>query len=469
MRSTRTASKIENILILGIGGIGFYLAKRLTQEGYTVTAIESNTKLIREANDALDAKIIEGNAMQIGYWKQAQAGKMDLSIAVTDNDAVNMVASFIADKFEIETKIARVRSMEYGESESFLKKEDFKIDLVIHPEELVAQEIARLVMRTSTNDVVDIGEGEIKVLSVRVDANSPLVNKSIKDISATFNDFKYRIVAIARGINTLIPRGDDTVLPYDQVFFILKRENMPALLEALGIGQHTVQRIMLIGGGMVGRRVAELLEKKFSIKMIEKDQSKAEILASTLTDTEVLQGDGTDADSLVLAGLLDTDTFIATTGDNETNIIGCLLAKHIMNRTNRDPQGSQGKTIALVNKEDYLVLSATIGLDVALNTKISAANEILKFIRRSELLSVAHLHGVDAEVVEFEAAPKSQITKKPLRKLESVLRDKGLLIGGLFRENEWIIAEGDTQVEAYERVIVICKSTSLHQARQLFA
>ncbi len=469
MQSTLTASKIDNILILGIGGIGFYLAKRLTQEGYTVTAIESNPKLIREANDALDAKIIEGNAMQIGYWKQAQAPKMDLSIAVTNNDAVNMISSFIADKFDIGLKIARVRSMEYGESESFLKKEDFKIDLVIHPEELVAQEIARLVMRTSANDVVDVGEGEIKVLSVRVDANSPLVNKTIKEISATLNGFKYRIVAIARGINTLIPRGEDIVLPYDQVFFILKREHMPTLLSELGLEQHSVQRVMIVGGGMVGRRVTELLQKKFNVKLIEKNPAKAETLASTLTDTEVLQGDGTDADTLILAGLLDTDTFISTTGDNETNIIGCLLAKHIMNRTNRDPKGSQGKTIALVNKEDYLVLAATIGLDVALNTKISAANEILKFIRRSELLSVAHLHGVDAEVVEFVASPKSQITKKPLRKLENVMREKGILIGGLFRESEWIIAEGDTQIQAYERVIVICKSTSLKEARQLFA
>jgi trk system potassium uptake protein TrkA len=463
------ASKIENILILGVGGIGFYLAKRLTQEGYTVTAIESNTELINNANDALDAKIIEGNAMQIGYWKQAQAAKIDLSIAVTDNDAVNMVASFIADKFEIDTKIARVRSMEYGDSESFLKKEDFNIDLVIHPEELVAQEIARLVMRSSANDVVDVGEGEIKVMSVRVDTNSPLVNKTIQDISATFNDFKYRIVAIARGINTLIPRGDDTILPYDQVFFILKRDHMPSLLETLGIEQHRVQRIMLVGGGMVGRRVAQLLEKKFNVKLIEKNPAKAERLASILTGTEVLQGDGTDADALVLAGLLDTDTYISTTGDNETNIIGCLLAKHIMNRTNVDPKGTQGKTIALVNKEDYLVLAATIGLDVALNTKISAANEILKFIRRSELLSVAHLHGVDAEVVEFVASPKSPITKKPLRKLENVMREKGLLIGGLYRGSGWIIAEGDTEIQAYERVIVICKSTSLKQARQLFA
>ncbi len=463
------ASKIENILILGVGGIGFYLAKRLTQEGYAVTAIESNTELINNANDTVDAKIIEGNAMQIGYWKQAQAAKMDLSIAVTDNDAVNMVSSFIADKFEIETKIARVRSMEYGESESFLKKEDFKIDLVIHPEELVAQEIARLVMRSSANDVVDVGEGEIKVMSVRVDTNSPLVNKTIQEISATFNDFKYRIVAIARGINTLIPRGDDTILPYDQVFFILKREHMTSMLNALGIEQHRVQRVMLVGGGMVGRRVSQLLEKKFNVKLIEKNPAKAERLASILTGSEVLQGDGTDADTLVLAGLLDTDTYISTTGDNETNIIGCLLAKHIMNRTNVDPKGTQGKTIALVNKEDYLVLAATIGLDVALNTKISAANEILKFIRRSELLSVAHLHGVDAEVVEFVASPKSQITKKPLRKLENVMREKGLLIGGLYRGSGWIIAEGDTEIQAYERVIVICKSTSLKQARQLFA
>ena len=149
------------------------------------------------------------------------------------------------------------------------------------------------------------------------------------------------------------------------------------------------------------------------IILIENNPERAEELASDLKNTQVIQGDGTDANILVMAGLDTTESFIATTGDNETNIVSSLLAKHLMNRNNIDPLGGYGKTIALVNKEDYLVLASTIGLDIALNAKISAANEILKFIRRNELLSVAHLHGVDAEVIELLAAPGSEIASKP--------------------------------------------------------
>jgi trk system potassium uptake protein TrkA len=165
--------------------------------------------------------------------------------------------------------------------------------------------------------------------------------------------------------------------------------------------------------------------------------------------------------------MLDMDTFVTATGENETNIVSCLLAKHLMNMQNPDSHGQQGKTIALVNKEDYLVLAATIGLDIVLNKKILAGNEILKFIRRGELLSVAHLHGVDAEVVEFVVAPNSPITHKPLSKLGSSLDEK-FIIGGVFRDGGWKIAVGDTQIHDDERVIVICTSLQLKNVRKLF-
>ena len=179
----------ENILILGLGGVGYYLAKRLVHEGYGITVIESEGKLARLADGDLDARLIQGNAMSIQCWREADAEKMDYLIAVTDNDAVNMLASIIADRFGIQRKIARVRSLEFGDKDSVLKAKDLKIDLIIHPEELTAQEIVRLIKIRAGNDIIDIAEGAIQVMATRIHETSPLAYKKLKEISKIYHGF----------------------------------------------------------------------------------------------------------------------------------------------------------------------------------------------------------------------------------------------------------------------------------------
>ncbi len=459
---------IQNILILGAGGVGYHIAKRLTHEGYAVTIVESDRDLVRVTAENLDVRTIEGNAMETASWKKAQVEKMDLVIATTNDDAVNMIAALIADRFGVKYKIVRNRSLDFGETGELLGKKDLCIDLMVNPEELVAQEIARLIQRTAANDVIEIGGNQMKVLAIRVAERSPLAHRQLMEIAKIYNEFPFRVVAIGRGITTIIPGGKHVVLPLDQIFILARSEDIPKLMNLMGISQQNIQNLMILGGGLIGSRIANLLERTVQIKLIEKNAKRAQELATTLSSTTVLHGDGTDANALALAGLLDMETFIATTGDNETNIISCLLAKHLINKQHRDPKGSRGKTIALVNKEDYLVLASTIGLDIALNAKISAANEILKFIRRSELLAVAHLHGVDAEVIELVAAHDSPITRKPLYKLHSLLENGSILIGGVFRRNQWEVAVGKTQIQNGDRVIVVCTSLNLKKVRKLF-
>ncbi|MGD8229506.1 MAG: Trk system potassium transporter TrkA, partial [Desulfobacteraceae bacterium] len=414
----------ENILILGLGGVGYYLAKRLVHEGYEITVIESEGKLVRNAEGDLDARMIQGNAMSIQCWREADAANMDYLIAVTDNDAVNMMASMIADRFGIQRKIARVRSLEFGDKDSILNAKDLGIDLVIHPEELTAQEIVRLIKIRAGNDIIDVAEGDIQVMAIRIHETSPLAYKKLKEISTIYHGFSFRVVAVARGITTIIPGGEQELLPQDQVFIMATSKDLPQLMELAGVEQQRRHRVMILGGSLVGRRVAELLEKTIEVKLIEKDEEYAKELSSILKHVEILRGDGSNANVLLRAGLLDMDTFITATEDNETNIMSCLLAKHLMTTHNERSEGKQSKSIALVNKEDYLVLAATIGSDIALNKKILAGNEIIKFIRRGELLSVAHLHGFDAEAVEIIAAPNSLITRKPLSKLDAEYRGK---------------------------------------------
>jgi trk system potassium uptake protein TrkA len=457
----------EKILILGLGGVGSYLAKRLVHEGYAVTAIEPDSRLVRHTDGHLDARLIQGSAMDMNCWKEASAKQIDVLIAVTNNDAVNMMAAMIADRFGIPLKVARVRSTDFGSPDSILKAEDLKIDLIIHPEELAAQEIVRLVERTAGNEIIDIADGQTQVMATRIPNESPLAHQTLKTLSRTHDSFPFRVVAIARGITTIIPGGDNKIMPQDQVLFMATEKDMPKLMALTGVKQQRRHRVMILGGGLVGSRVAELMGKDVQVKIVEKDEARASELCYRLDHAEVLHGDGSDAEALDLAGLSEMDTFITATGENETNIMSCMLAKHMMETSNGDGVVKERKTISLVNKEEYLVLAATSGTDIALNKKILAANEILKFIRRGELLSVAHLHGFDAEVVEILAAPDSPITRIPLSRMDPFFYGK-ILIGGVYREGRWNIAVGDTRILPNERVIVFCKSMHLKDVQKLF-
>ncbi|MCD6389193.1 MAG: Trk system potassium transporter TrkA [Desulfobulbaceae bacterium] len=457
----------ESILILGLGTIGLHLAKRLVHEGYEVTVIEPKSELISYADENFDARLITGSAMAIGCWQEANAKAMDFLIAVTDNDAVNMVSAIIADRFNIECKIARVRSLDFGHQNSVIKGEDLKIDLFIHPEELAAQEIVRLIKRTAGDEIIDIALGQMQVMATRIDEESPFAHKNLIEISRDYNDFPFRVVAIARGITSIIPGGRDEILPQDQVLIMASTEDLPKVMKLAKVKQERRQRVMILGGGLVGSRIAKLLGKTVQVKLLEKDEKRAEELAATLIDTEILYGDGSDKDVLEAAGLQEMDTFIASSGKDETNIMSCILVKHLTESQNVGKAKKRIKTISLVNKEEYVVLASTSGSDIALNKKILAGNEILTYIRRSEMLSMSHMHGFDAEVVDLIAAPNSPITQKPLFKLDKALAGH-IIIGSVFHDGKWETAIGSTHIQAGQRVIVICKSPSLKKVRELF-
>ena len=468
MMFKKKKKSVENALVLGLGGIGSYLGKRLVDEGYAVTIIENDREPLNRADGKLDARLIKGDAMSVACWQEANAQNMDLLIAVTDNDAVNMVASMIGHRHGIRRKIARVRSLEFSDQEGSFSQQELHADLLIHPEEIASQAIHRLVERTAGNEIIEIADGQCQVLAVPVTASSPIAHRTLAEIAQLYSSFHFRVVACARGIRTLTLRGDLEILPNDQIFIMARTEDLPELMQMAGVQTRAVHRVMILGGGLVGRRVAELLGKSMNVKLIERDAQTCSELCESLRHTEVLHGDGSDADVLALAGILEMDVFIATTGSDETNIVSCLLAKHLMNRQNRDPQGSMGKTIAMVNKEDYVVLATTIGLDVALNKKMLAGSEILRFIRRGELLSVARLHGVETEAVEVEASPGSKITRRPLSKLSALLDGK-ILIGGVRRNGQWQIGLGDTQIGPGERVIVVAHPRLLKDLPRLFS
>ena len=240
-----TPKRFKNILLVGLGGVGFYLAKRLAHEGHALTIIERDPDLIRRADAEVDARVIRGDAMSFRSWEDAGAAQHDYLIAVTDNDAVNTMSALIADKYGIRRKIARVRSLELWQRKTILSAEDFKLDLVIRPEETAAMEIARLLKMRAGNVIIDVGKGYMEVMALRIDEGSMLAHTRIRDIAKNHEADYFRIVAIARGINTIIPGGDDELLPHDHAFILVLNEDLPRLMKLTGVSHERRHRVMI--------------------------------------------------------------------------------------------------------------------------------------------------------------------------------------------------------------------------------
>jgi len=454
----------ERILLVGLGGVGYHLARRLSQDGHHLTIIEQEPTQIARADAELDARLIPGDAMDVACWRRAEASTMGTLIAVTDNDAVNVLAAQIGHHLGIRQKIARIRSLAVWEESPLISAADLSIDLVIRPEELAAEEIHRLLKMRAGNVVVDVGEGEMQVVATHVTPSSPLCRHSVRELAALNGHLDFRIVCVARDINTIIPDGDFKILPDDHVYILGHCHDMPALMKLAQLTHDARHNVLIVGGGLIGERVAALLQDTYPVTLLEQNAERAEVLSHRLRKTECLHGDGSEADVLIQAGLMTTDTIVAATSDNETNIITSVLAKHLMEHRSPDPHSEHVKTIALVQREEYLVLASAMGADVAVNKKVLASNEILRFIRRGQVLAVAHLHGCDAEVVELVADAGSRVTQRPLQDLDLT----GIIIGAVYRGGAWKIATGTTRLATGERAVGICSSLRLGELQALF-
>ncbi len=276
------------------------------------------------------------------------------------------------------------------------------VDVAIQPEEETAKEIVLLIKRSAATDVLEFAQNRVQLIGIRLDAKCPVLNQTIRHVSQQFPDYVFRAVAILRNNKTIIPSGDDLYLQRDQVFFLAETENIIKVVELMGKSEEKLKRIMILGGRNIGRATARLLEKEndLEIKLIEVNPHKTLRIADELHRTLVIQGDGRSFDLLAAEGILETDALVSVTNDEETNILTSLLAKHL----------GVNKTIALVNREEYLPLMAPIGVNAAVNINLITSNSILRLIRRGDVVSLASLPGVDAHIVEFLVPRAARIT-----------------------------------------------------------
>ena len=443
------------IIIVGAGEVGFHIASRLSLENKDVIVIEKNADALRRILENLDVQTIEGCGSNPVILEKAGIKEADILLAVTDSDEANLVASLFASILSPATvKLARIRGEEYLMYQDALTQDPYRIDVMINPEVEAVKTVVRLLQVPGAVDVGEFADGRIKVIGVRLDADCSVTGTKLVDLKEKTGNKKILVAAISRNEKLIIPSGDDQVLEGDLIYFVSEKKELEGALKIFGKRAEPLDRVLLVGGGNLGFRLAKALEG-FSIhtKLIEKDPDRCRELAENLDKVVVLQGDGSDQRLLQEENIQDMDVVATLTGDEETNILTSLLAKRM---------GAQ-KTVTRISRFSYFPLVSAIGLEHIVSPRLAAINTILQYVRRGKVLSAMALKGEEAEALEAVALETSDIVGKPLQQIPF---PKGALVVAIIRGDEVIIPTGDSVIVPQDRIIIFATRRAISQVEK---
>ncbi len=437
------------IIIAGAGEVGFHLAKLLSYESQDITLIDTDKESLAYADTHLDIRVLRGDATSISILQDAKVGTSDLVIGVTSSETTNITLCMLAKQLGCKKTIARISNTEFVDNKELIKFEELGIDELISPEELAATEIQMLLNKSGFNDTYEFEEGKLIMVGVSLLKLAPFVGKAVKEAAQIFPELNFMPIALKRTgtQRTLIPRGDTIFKQGDQVYFITTKEGVDELYKLTGKKNEEIKNVMILGGSKVGSKAArDLCANKFNVKLVEKNKEKSIDLADDLPNALIINGDGRNVELLDEESLESMDAFIAVTGNSETNIMSCLVAK----------SKNIKKTIAL---------SHSIGIDTLINKKLLAANNIFRHIRKGEVVALMRLNNLNAEILEFVVKPTSKVTGNIIRDLNF---PRTATIGGVVRGDKGIIALGDFQILAGDRVVVCCLPEAIPKIEKLF-
>ena len=451
------------VIVCGAGQVGFNIARYLSGENNDVTVVDQHPDLIRKINESLDVQAIVGHASHPDVLDQAGAYDADMIIAVTHADEVNMVACQVADAvFNVPKKIARVRSQNYmaPQWKGLFSPENLPIDVIISPELAVAQAAIRRLKVPGTIDVIPLADDRVRLIGVRCQQFCPLVNTPLRQLSVLFPDLHMVVVGIVRSDKAIIPTADDQMLAGDEVYFVVDADHVERALMAFGHEEPETRRTIIMGGGNIGLYLAEQLEDKaisgMSVKVIESGQERAEYAAKTLSRSIVLNGDCLDPELLEEANVASSETVVAVTNDDETNILASLLAKRY---------GAQ-RAMTLVNKTTYNPLVGTLGVDVTINPRAITVSNILQHVRRGRVHAVHSLHEGFGELIEADALETSSFVGKPIKEINL---PHGVLVGALVRGTRVISPRGSTVIQPGDRVVLFAGAGAVKKVERMFS
>ena len=449
------------IVIAGAGEVGSHLAKMLSNESNDITVIDMDEKRLDALSAIADIVTVEGNPSTIHTLQEARVADADLFIAVNPSDSqdVNIVSAMLAKKLGSKKVTARINNEEYLTYENKNLFTEMGIDLMFYPEKIAAGEIADLLKRTASTDSMDFARGKLQMAVFKLEEESSLLGMNMMEFSqlAAEEGMKYRVVAISRNNQTIIPKFDTKFKYHDLVFIISKREGMDMLMKYIGKQNIEVNSLMILGGSPIGEMVAKQMAKELdSVKLIELNKEKCLDLSEKLPgNVIVVNGDGRNSDMLIEESIKDFDAFVAVTNSSETNILACVAAKSL----------GVARTIAEVENIEYIRLAESMGVDAVINKKLITAGRIFKFTLSNKVRFIKYMSGTNAEILEFIVAPDTKITKVPLKDMGF---PRNAIIGGIIRGNESFIAVGDTQIQAYDRVAVFALPEAVKEVDKFF-
>ena len=452
------------IIIEGAGQVGSHLAKMLSHEGGDITVIDDNEARLQRLTATADVVTILGDPSSITVLRDAGCAKADLFIAVnpSTSQTVNIVSALLAKRIGSKRVIARIQDEAYLLPENKLMFKDMGIDMLFYPEKIASDEIIDLLKHTASTDSMDFARGKLQLIVFRVDDDSPILDMKVAEFTAAMTaasaQAQLRIIAIARKGETIIPKFDTRFAYNDHMYIIAKREGVPAILKFLGKDNIEVDKVMILGGSEIGEMVAAQLARQQldAVKIIDIDKQRCRELTEKLPDEVIVaNGDGRNSDFLVEEGIRDYDALVSVTGNDEANILACVVAKKF----------GVSRTVAQVENLEYVRLAEDMGVDVVINKKLITAGRIFKFTLSDKVRFVRYMSGTDAEVLEYTAAPDSKVTKGLLKDIQF---PRNAIIGGVIRGSDSFIAVGDTRIEPYDRVAVFALPEAVKEVDRFF-
>jgi trk system potassium uptake protein TrkA len=450
------------VIVCGAGQVGSNIARHLATEDNNVTVIDQNPELVRKISDSLDVRGITGHASHPAVLERAGAPDTDMLIAVTYADEVNMVACQVAHSlFEVPTKIARVRSQTYLQPiwADLFSRDHMPIDVIISPEIEVARAIGRRLQVPGAFDSVPMAGGRVRVIGVHITEECPIINTPLRQLTGLFPDLSITVIAILREGRATVPRGDEQMLPGDDVYFVVDSEHVARGMAAFGHEESEARRIIIVGGGNIGLYLAQEIEDHHpgvSAKVIELHKERAEFAAQSLSQTIVIHGDALDPEILDEANVRTTEAIIAVTNDDEVNILSSLLAKRYGAR----------RALTLVNNMTFESLITELGVDVVVIPQVITVSTILQHVRRGRIRAVHSLREGVGEVIEAEALETSSLVGVPIREARL---PRGIIVGAVLRKDEVIIPKPDTIVRAKDRVVIFSTPEAIRDVEKIFA
>ncbi|MGI9279760.1 MAG: Trk system potassium transporter TrkA [Endozoicomonas sp.] len=448
------------IIILGAGQVGGTLAENLANEENDITVVDTNGERLRELQDRIDIRTIQGMASFPSVLKQAGADDADMLVAVTNSDEVNMVACQIAyTLFHTPSKIARIRQAAYLNKENLFGDDALPIDVLISPEQVVTNYIRRLLERPGALQVLDFADGRAQLVAMKAYYGGPLVGQELRYLREHMPNVDTRVAAIFRRGKAIMPKGTTVIEADDEVFFIADRRHIRAVMSELQRLDDDYKRIIIAGGGNIGLRLAQSAENDFKVKIIEQNMERCQFLSETLTKAMVFNGNASDKELLISENIEETDIFCALTNDDEANVMAAMLAKRLGAR----------KVMALINNPAYVDLVQGGEIDIAISPQQATIGSLLKHVRRGDVVNVHSLRRGAAEAIEAIAHGDESSSRVVGKTVQQVELPPGTTIGAIVRNDEVLIAHDTTRIESGDHIILfLTNKKRIHEVEQLF-